>query len=54
MVDSYKIMAAVKSTLQRPNDQVGRPMSIRTVAIVWFVLLVVSLTGAYDYYFGLF
>lgn len=53
MPDSYKIMAMVKATLQRPDDRVGRPMSLRLVFLVWLVLLIVSLIGAYDFYFGL-
>ncbi|MDA0990468.1 MAG: hypothetical protein O3A51_06930 [Verrucomicrobia bacterium] len=53
IADSYKIMTAVKSILQRPGDKtVGTPMSLRKAFIVWLVLLLISLAGAYDYYFG--
>jgi hypothetical protein len=52
MVDSYKIMTAVKSTLARKGEHVGRPMSLRLVIVIWLVLTVVSLIGFYDYFFG--
>ena len=53
MVDSYKIMTAVKESLQRPGDKVvTRPMSIRKVLVVWLILLLISLAGAYDHFYG--
>lgn len=52
MTEGYRLMTVFKAILQKPDDRVGRPMSIRTVIIVWFVLLMGSLYGAYSYYFG--
>lgn len=52
MPDSYKIITMVKATLQRPNDQVGRPMSLRLVFVVWLILVLISGYGAYDFYYG--
>ena len=52
MPDAYKIITTVKSTLQKPSDQVGRPMSLKAVFVVWLVLLLAGLAGVYDFYFG--
>tara|TARA_R110000868_G_scaffold29080_7_gene108334 strand:- start:9324 stop:9485 length:162 start_codon:yes stop_codon:yes gene_type:complete len=52
MTEGYRLMTVFKAILQKPNDRVGRPMSIRTVVIVWAVALSISLYGAYSYYFG--
>lgn len=52
MTEGYRLITVFKALLQKPNDRVGRPMSIRTVVIVWAVLLAISVYGAYDFYFG--
>jgi len=52
MTEGYRLITVFKALLRKPNDQVGRPMSIRTAVIVWLVLLLISLYGAYDFYFG--
>ncbi len=54
MADIHRIITMVRSTLQRPNEEVGRPISLRTFAICWLILLIISGLGAYDFYFGLF
>jgi hypothetical protein len=54
MADIHRIITMVRSTLQRPNEEVGRPISLRTFAIGWLILLIISGLGAYDFYFGLF
>jgi hypothetical protein len=45
MADIRRIITMVRSTLQRPNDEVGWPMSLRTVFIGWLILLIVSGIG---------
>lgn len=52
MTEGYRLITVFKALLRKPNDQVGRPMSIRTAVIIWLVLLIISLYGAYDFYFG--
>ena len=52
MADAYKIITAVKSPLAKPNDKVGRPMSLKVVFFVWLALLVIGPIGAYDFYIG--
>ena len=52
MVDSYKIMATVKSTLAKKGEHVGRPMSLKLVVVLWFVLTVIAVVGFYDHFYG--
>ncbi len=51
MTDTYRIRAAVKMHLQRPDDRAGRPIPLRTAAIWWCVLMAVCLPGA-AYFLG--
>lgn len=52
MTDTYRIVAAVKATLVKPNDEVTRPMSLKTVFFIWLFLLVASFLGAWYFDFG--
>lgn len=52
MTEGYRLITVFKALLQKPGEHVGRPMSIRSAVIVWLVLLLISLYGAYDFYFG--
>jgi hypothetical protein len=54
MADIQRIITMVRLTLQRPNEEVGRLISLRTFPIGWLILLIISGLGAYDFYFGLF
>ena len=51
MTEGYRLITVFKALLQKPGEHVGRQMSIRSAVIVWLVLLIVSLYGAYDFYF---
>lgn len=48
MSEGYRLMTVVKAQLQKPNHRVHRPMSLRLVIAIWFVLLCGSLYGAYE------
>ena len=48
MSEGYRLMTVVKAQLQKQNHVVYRPMSIRLVIVIWFVLLCGSLYGAYE------
>lgn len=52
MTDTYRIVTAVKSTLAKRNEKVGRPMSLKLVFFVWLFLLVASVIGAAWFGFG--
>jgi len=52
MTEGYRLITVFKALLRMTNDQVGRPMSIRTAVIICLVQLIISLYGAYDFYFG--
>ena len=52
MTDTYRIVTAVKATLAKRNDKVGRPMSLKLVFFVWLFLLVASFLGAAYFDFG--
>lgn len=52
MTDTYRIVAAVKATLAKPNDKITRPISLRAVFFVWLFLLLGCFLGAWYFDFG--
>ena len=51
MTDTHRIKMAVKATLARPDDRIGRPIPLKTAAIWWCVLMAICLPGA-AYFLG--
>ena len=46
MTDTWRIRQAVRMHLARPDERVGRPISLRTAVIWWCVLMAICLPGA--------
>lgn len=45
MTDTYRIIATVKSELAKPDERVGRPISLRAVFVGWLVFLLIGVFG---------